>query len=416
MMSSVFARGTKLYARIRNHNGAWTQVRTGFSVGDEEKAGRWAADRDREATKMRDAKGGEAGPLTLGRYVQTWLARRKTKTVKDDRTRLERHVVPRIGSMELVSIRPRHLRDLIEDLKSEGKLAPKTIREISGLLHTVFKSAVIDELVATNPVIYERGVLPKKVDKDPTWRAEAIFTRTEIEQIISDDRLPEYRRVIYALKFFTGRHGEVASMKWSQYDAATRPLGTVNLGKTKSGVPRAIPVHPTLAKILATWKLGGWANRYGRPPLASDLIVPTLKLKARKADEVQKQFVEDLAGLGLRVTAGASRRRRGHDLRRTLITLARSDGAIDGVLRLITHGPRAGDMLDLYSSPPWETLCTEMAKLNVRLLEGRVVTLTDSGILGAVLVQPTEPTVTANENERPRRDSNPCYLRERRVS
>jgi hypothetical protein len=41
-------------------------------------------------------------------------------------------------------VKPRHLRDLVLALREAGKLAPRTIRQISGLLHTMFKSAAID--------------------------------------------------------------------------------------------------------------------------------------------------------------------------------------------------------------------------------------------------------------------------------
>jgi hypothetical protein len=60
-------------------------------------------------------------------------------------------------------------------------------------------------------------------------------------------------------------------MTWSQYDADAKPLGAINLGHTKSGVPRQVPVHPVLAKLLAAWKLAGWAATYGRSPRTNDL-------------------------------------------------------------------------------------------------------------------------------------------------
>ena len=55
----------------------------------------------------------------------------------------------------------------------------------------MFKRAVKEELIVANPVQMERGTLPKKVDKDPTWRSEAIFTREEAERT-----LPLVRRVV----------------------------------------------------------------------------------------------------------------------------------------------------------------------------------------------------------------------------
>jgi hypothetical protein len=77
--------------------------------------------------------------------------------------------------------------------------------------------------------VLQRGVLPKKVDKDPTWRVTAIYTREEIEKLISDRRIAEDRRVLHALKALGGlRHGEAAG--------------------------RRVPVHPTLARVLSEWK------------------------------------------------------------------------------------------------------------------------------------------------------------------
>ncbi len=47
-----------------------------------------------------------------------------------------------------------------------------------------------------------------------------------------------------------------------------------NKGRTKTKVPRRMPVHPTLAAMLAEWKLVGWEQMIGRAPTANDLLVP----------------------------------------------------------------------------------------------------------------------------------------------
>jgi hypothetical protein len=120
--------------------------------------------------------------------------------------------------------------------------------------------------------------------------------------------------------------------------------------------------------------------------------VPTRRFRPRAAAESQKQLLADLDLLGLRKSAGAVRNRRGHDMRRSLITVARADGAIDSWLRWVTHGPRGNEMLDVYSSPPWEVLCAEISKIQLQLR-------------GAVLVQPPQPAESNKENARPQRDS-----------
>ncbi|HEX5746046.1 MAG TPA: hypothetical protein VFZ09_07370 [Archangium sp.] len=73
-----------------------------------------------------------------------------------------------------------------------------------------------------------------------------------------------------------------------------------------------------------------------------------------------KRLVKDMEALGLR-------HRQGHDLRRTMISLARTDGARKDILELCTHTPRkSGNTIDLYTTFPGEALCAEVAKLQVR--------------------------------------------------
>jgi hypothetical protein len=59
--------------------------------------------------------------------------------------------------------------------------------------------AVVDEVIAANPCVLKRGDLLKKKDNDPRWRPSAVFTRSEVEQILWDERIPHDRRVLYAL-------------------------------------------------------------------------------------------------------------------------------------------------------------------------------------------------------------------------
>jgi hypothetical protein len=74
-----------------------------------------------------------------------------------------------------------------------------------------------------------------------------------------------------------------------------------------------------------------------------------------------ERFHEDLERLGLRP-------RRQHDARRTFISLALAGGARKDRLRWVTHGP-TGDIVDAYTTLPWETLCNEVLWLRVDLRE-----------------------------------------------
>ena len=148
----------------------------------------------------------------------------------------------------------------------------------------------------------------------------------------------------------------------------------------KTERPREVPVHPTLAKVLATWKLSGWEQMMGRKPNAEDLLIPSRLGEHRSVNHSLKRFHEDCDRIELR-------RRRQHDLRRSFITLARTDGARRDVLEVITHGPR-GNIVDIYTSLPWPLLCEEVAKLQVRLAP-----------TGQILQLPKAATATISDGE-----------------
>ncbi len=124
-------------------------------------------------------------------------------------------------------------------------------------------------------------------------------------------------------------------------------------------------MHATLARVLAEWKLAGWERTYGRAPSADDFIVPTRNMTERPSPDAQYALLLDLAMLGVRP-------RRGHDLRRTFITLAQVDGARRDLLETITHGPR-WNIMNVYTTFPWPALCDEVRKLKIELREGQVL-------------------------------------------
>lgn len=146
---------------------------------------------------------------------------------------------------------------------------------------------------------------------------------------------------------------------------------------SKSGLPYVdevrhvgalkVPVHPTLAAMLAEWKLKGWHEMMGRHPGPDDLIIPSREQELRSRHHSRNKLLDDLKRLGLRP-------RRGHDLRRTMITLARVDGARADILEMMTHGQR-GDIINIYTSMPWPSPCAELAKLKIERRVGQVIVL-----------------------------------------
>jgi integrase len=226
-MSSIFSRGAKLYAKVRAVDGSWKQVTTGFSIGDEVAAAAWVAELEARVAAQRPVVSPAAAPgaLTVRAYAERWLAERKIETVDDDRGRLHNHILPAIGDVVLAELRPRQVRDFVKALGDKRKLgnrrkdgtrmpcdepiAPRTVRHVYGTLRAMLNDALADELIATNPCVL-KDELPAKVDKDRTWRRTAVFTRDEVQAIISApaDAIPE-DRLCSTRSSFSGRCGSV---------------------------------------------------------------------------------------------------------------------------------------------------------------------------------------------------------------
>ena len=313
-MPSVFPRGGKLWCKVKD-GGTWRNKPTPYRVGDEAKAARFAKQTQTILdARLASAEPGNA-PLTVATYTDRWIDGRRKRgllSAENEHLRLHRHVLPTLGTMKLEDVRPRHVRALVLSLREARKHAPRTILKIYGILRRLFRSAEAEELILTSPCKLEAGILPKNIDADPEWRAGAVFTRHELQRLISEPSIPEDRRLYHAMMGLGGmRPGEPLRARWRHYDPTLEPLGRLLLPKTKTDVPREVPVHATLAFLLGAWKREGWEGTYGRAPTKDDLILPNGRCKRRDDKDAQHTFMDDLENrLGMR-------RRRRVDLRRT---------------------------------------------------------------------------------------------------
>jgi hypothetical protein len=220
-----------------------------------------------------------------------------------------------------------------------------------------------------------------------------VFTRDEAETLISDPRIPADRQVAYGLELLAGlRPGEIAGLRWRHHNPALEPLGELLVAwsyntrkhrakSTKTETVRHVPVHPTLAAILAEWKLGGWAAMMGRAPGPDDLIVPLPPDAAgRRRSRTGEPFRgHDYAGKRWReedLPALGWRHRQHYDMKATFITLVLDDGADENVIRdRVTHTKKSRAAFDGYNrGRQWAQTCAEVAKLRLsRRLRSRDV-------------------------------------------
>lgn len=280
-----------------------------------------------------------------------------------------------LGAQRLVDVRPQDVAAWVRELRATpsragGCLAPQTVRGYVGFLQKLFTQAVFDGVVAASPVVLPRGIVPVGHDKDPGARRTWRYTREEVVELLSAVEIPLDRRVLYALLFLAGlRRGEAIVLRWRDYDRARTPLGALVVARamaprrriektTKTEVVREVPVHATLAAVLAEWRLSGWQATHGRAPTDEDLVVPTGAFTARHSGTTHKQLRADARTVGVAA-------RRMHGARHTFISLCVDDGARPDVIAKITHTRPSKSAFDAYRTEAWSTLCAEVAKLRV---------------------------------------------------
>ena len=325
-----------------------------------------------------------AEELTVERYAETWLARRRAAgvlSVEEDALRLSMHVLPRIGSKPLASVTRSDVRDVMSTMQSTPSkrtgrpYAARSVLSVYTTVRAMFSDAVKDEVLTSTPctLATRRGELPALRDADPLWRVGAVYTRDEAEALISDERVPHDRRVLYALMLLGGlRIGEAIGRRWRDLDSTVEPLGRMTVATqiarngrerpTKTGDTRQVPIHPTLASVLAAWKLA-FPVHFGRHPRPDDFVVPSTvsdELGPRSKASL-KSLKADLDRLGLRSTGRAQ-----HAMRATFLSLLQADGANMGIASRVTHAPPS-DVLGGYLRASWADTCAEVVKLRLEV-------------------------------------------------
>lgn len=163
-------------------------------------------------------QGSYVGPSkqSLGEFLEEWLpAMRSTvrpSTWDSYRMNVEKHIVPRLGSLQLRRISPTHLNGFYADLLENGRrdgagLSPRTVRYIHTILRKALKDAVRWDRVERN--IADLADPPKQSQPDmKTWSA------LELRHFLNrakDDRLYG----CYLLAATTGmRRGELLGLRW----------------------------------------------------------------------------------------------------------------------------------------------------------------------------------------------------------
>ncbi len=388
----MIAIGPRVYIRPRDGrleavivfpDGTKRTRRTGFVIGQEAEADAFRSTLQLElADRGAAAAANTSGRLSVRAWGEQWAAERiarKLASADTERSMLRYHLFPQLGDVPIAGLTKAGMLDWVRALPSRTRteslepLAPRTVHHIAGTVKRLLAEAVDRELIAVNPCAWRpKRDLPAKRDKVAGKRNHSGFAGWEVWHLLLDERVPQDRRVMYALDFLTGmRPGEVAARRWRDLDTTTTPLMRLDVASafnsrhyrekaTKTNVEKIVPVHPMLAEALRAWFTSGWEAFMGRKPTPDDLIVPREQGGQRTNTHSNKRFQADLERLGLR--GGRTH----YETRATFRSLAIAGGAPRGDLDLITH-PSPREASDLYTrlEVVWPAMCRAVLAVKV---------------------------------------------------
>ena len=220
--------------------------------------------------KELNGRNDEGRTLTFGAYLTTrWLPGKKLELARSTwdgyRRKIERHILPTLGTVAIRRLRPHHLEALYEQKlhPTDGRkpLAPKTVLEIHLIIRGALNDAVRRGIVSRNVALVAHAPRLRAIPKveQRAWTAQ---------QLQGFLRAAAGHRLFPALWLIstTGmRRSELLGLQWQDIDLDTATLSVnrglvsvgyethVSRGKT-SNSRRAIDLDATTVQMLSAWR------------------------------------------------------------------------------------------------------------------------------------------------------------------
>lgn len=290
--------------------------------------------------------------MTVAQWLDIWTAEYlgavKPRTVDNYKSVVKARIKPGLGAVKLDALNPHTIQSYYNGLTKEG-LAPKTVKNIHGILHKALQQAVSNGYIKTNPA--DRCILPRPVRRELKPLDEDMITA--FLRAIQGHQFEE----LFTVTLFTGmREGEALGLLWECVDLTK---GTITVDKqlqlirgsrgqyqmvpTKNSKSRTLALAPTVTAILKRVHLRQLENRlrYGECYENSGFVFTDELGHHLSASSVYKSFKKVMEQIGSPET-------RFHDLRHSYaVASIRSGNDIKTVQENLGHAT-AAFTLDVY--------------------------------------------------------------------
>ena len=189
------------------------------------------------------------GRRVLNSPLNEWT----TSTLAEYKGAFRLHLKPTLGHRTLDTIKKRHVKELLTQLRSNG-LSASRVETVLGVLRNIFNHAVEDEYVPASPCDKMSKYCGKRSRKVNPLNVE------EVQQLAEGaSHLPLVLNTFFVVKVRTGlRIGEIAALEWQDVNLEDR---TVDINKQrdlkrketrppKKGSERVVRLTPQATELL----------------------------------------------------------------------------------------------------------------------------------------------------------------------
>ena len=153
--------------------------------------------------------------LTVGEWLNTWISEYtadwKPLTVCNYSKQIKKHLIPRLGAAKLEDLDTHTIQLFYNSLTKSG-LAPKTVKNIHGVLHAALEQAISNGYIHKNPTA---GCKLPKVVRPEIKPLEP----EEIARMLKEAKKDAYDN-LFIVAMFTGmRQGELLGLSWDNVKA-----------------------------------------------------------------------------------------------------------------------------------------------------------------------------------------------------
>jgi integrase len=240
------------------------------------------------------------------RFIEDHLPNLRQKTADDYRSMIEREILPAIGKLKLVDVKPDDIDGLHRKIgrgHGEHRARPYRANRVAALLSKMFNLAVRWQWLSANPVY--------GLERNQEAKRERYLVNGELQRLSEALAVHEDRQAVAIIRLLllTGaRRGEVFAMRWADLNLTegtwTKPASTTKQKKIHT-TPLSAPARQLLSDLSESAETnaeyvfpGRWGGHRTEVRRAWRELCRAAKIKGLRLHDLRHSYASQLVSSG----------------------------------------------------------------------------------------------------------------------